>query len=349
MSLTNEQPAAPTLPGPPGAKRGGRTRIVLQLLGFLASIVLLGWCIHIAMAPKNAAKFATLWAAPIEQKALLLSLSVALLLLDGAKFWAVLRPVRKLRFWDVQAVNGIAAFATYAPFKLSVIVRFIIHNRRDKVPIFTIGAWMGAVGMILLGAVLPLVAVSLWRKRVDGMFFVTGLAGLVTTAATLCLIARYFAGSRGLARIQRLGAAFRLSIVQRLLASNPFAKAHAGFDMLADPPTIAAGYTLRVANLLVGAARFYVVARMLGTPIGIDTSILAACTFFIVGVASPSGSLGAREGATMGLAALVVIPGLEKGEFDPITIFVSMTEILIYFIGAVFGAGWLLATRAEAD
>lgn len=312
--------------------------IIIQVVGFVISMALLVWCIRLAIKPENVDKIGKLWEAPLGTKASLLALSALILFCDGAKFWVVLKPIKKLGFWHVQAVNGIAALLIYAPFKLSIIWRFIVHNRRDSMPVLTIGAWIGAVGIILLGVLTPLIAVSIWRQQIDWIFVVAGVAGLVVMYLLTLLGAMLFAGQRGLARLNAMASVFKLAIINRLFASHAFAKAHAGFDMLASPLTMGSGYLCRISNLLLGAARFYLVAQLLGTPITIDTAVIASCTYFLVGVLSPSGSLGAREGATTGLASLLAVPGMEHGAFAPIAIFVSVLEIITHLCSAILGS-----------
>lgn len=325
--------------------------IIIQVVGFAISMALLVWCIQLAFKPENIDKVGKLWEAPLSTKVSLLALSALILFFDGAKFWVVLKPVKKLGFWHVQAVNGIAALLIYAPFKLSIIWRFIVHNRRDGMPVLTIGAWVGAVAIILLGVLAPLVAVSIWRQQIDWIFIVAGVVGLVIMYLLTLLGAMLFAGERGLARLNTMASYLRLAIINRIFASNAFAKAHAGFDMLADPVTMGSGYLCRISNLLLGAARFYLVAKLLGTPITVDTAVIASCTYFLVGVVSPSGSLGAREGATTGLAALLAIPGMEHGAFAPIAIFVSVLEIITHLCSAILGSvvlrPWKLLTLTK--
>lgn len=299
---------------------------------------LLYWCVHNALRPENAAKLERLAIAPVHLVIGLLALSLLSLLLNGAKFWAVIRPIYPLRFWDVQAVNGIAGAASYAPAKLSIIARIIIHNRRDGVPILTIGAWMGSVAALLLAALVPLIGVAIWRKQVDILFVVVGVVGLVATGTVTVLLARIFAGVAGLARTQRIAA--RLPFVGRFTRTTAFAKLHVCFDMLADPATVALALSIRIFDLLVQAARFLVAANIVGLPITIDTAVIAACAFYVIGVVSPSGSLGARESGTTGLAALLAVPG-----FAPISLIVSGTEIIVNLTAALVGTLWLKPWR----
>jgi len=312
---------------------------------------LLYWCIHNALRPENAAKLERLKDAPPSLLVSLLGLSLLSLLLNGAKFWVVISPVHRLKFWDVQAVNGIAAVASYAPAKLSIVARALIHQRRDGVPLLTAGAWMVAVGLLLLGALVPLIAVSLWRKQIDMLFVVVGTIGLVVNWALIVSIARAFAGQAGLERVRRVTARLSLlgnrveSLTRRFTHSQVFGKLFACFDMLADARTVAAALAIRVLDLLVQAARFLVAAQIVGVTLTIDTAVIAACTFYLIGVLSPSGALGARESGTTGLASFLTIPGVTGGGFAPISLIVSGTEIIINITAAFIGLLWLKPWR----
>jgi hypothetical protein len=315
--------------------------MAVQIGGFVICMGLLWWCIDAALRPENEEKLARVFRAPPMEVALLLGLSVLSLLLNGATFWLVLHPVRALRFWDLQAVNATAAFVSYAPAKLSILYRIFVHTRKDHVPVLTIGAWLGAVAVILLGTLVPLIGAAVWRQQADAMFYVACGGGLLGMFALIVGGARVFAGSQGLARIQRLSRVIPLAMVERLMHSAAFARLHSAFDMLASPRVVGGGLLIRVADLLVQAGRFVVAAHILGVELRLDTAILAACTFYVIGVASPSGSLGARESATTGLAGLLAIPGLDHAAFLPIALTVSATEIVINATTALVGVLWI--------
>ena len=72
-------------------------------------------------------------------------------------------PVQRLRTLDVVAVNAIATLLNYLPFKLSVISRIVIHNRRDGVPLGKIVGWLAAVGVGGVISFGPVALVSLWH------------------------------------------------------------------------------------------------------------------------------------------------------------------------------------------
>src|SRR5690606_21428503 len=113
-------------------------------IGFLVGLALLGWCVSIALSPENREQLDRLADAGWRPIALLVVLSGLSLALNGAIFWLVLLPARRLRAADVIATNALATFLAYLPFKISLIVRALIHQRRDRVPLVLLGAWMSA-------------------------------------------------------------------------------------------------------------------------------------------------------------------------------------------------------------
>ncbi len=330
-------------PGEDDPIRPTPTRLALQAFFFLLSMGLLAWCISTALRPENADKIRNLWSAPPGLVACLFGLSALSLILNGAQFWTVIRPIKRLAFWDVQAVNGIAAFASYAPFKLSLIARAIIHSRRDGVPVITVGAWMGAVAVLLLGAVAPLLAVSLWRHAIDFYFVVFGILGVAVMAGLIVGFARIFAGEPGLTRVKAIAA--KVPLVDRLSHTQAYRKLHTGFDMLAPWRTVVVALAIRIVDLLVQAGRFLIAAQIVGMELTLDTALIAAIAFYVIGVASPSGSLGARESGTSGLAGILSIPGISAASFAPLTLIVSGTEILVNFTFGLMGTLWLKPWR----
>ncbi|MEI7657179.1 MAG: lysylphosphatidylglycerol synthase domain-containing protein [Phycisphaerae bacterium] len=334
-------------------ERSGRWRAPVQVLGFVACMALLWWCVRAALSPANRDQLSRLADASASDIALLLFLSGASVALNGLTFWLVLRPVRRLAPWHVQAVNATASMLSYAPAKLSLVYRAMVHTRRDGMPLLLVGAWLGATAVILLSTFLPLAGVAAWRGRADGAFWLVATVSLLAAFALLVASARLFAGERGLLRIRRLGSLVRLAMLDRMLASARFAKLHAAFDMLSSPTVVGLGLTIRVADLMLQAARFLVAARMLGSDVGFDAAVAAACTYYVIGVVSPSGSLGARESAATGLASLLASHGAHTGAFAPVALVVSASEAVIFLIAGLAGMAytqpWRLLVRGGAS
>jgi hypothetical protein len=315
---------------------------VIQIAAFGVGLTILILFIHKAFAPENREKLDALWQAPARDIISLMALSLLSLALNGATFWVTLFPVRPLRLIDVEAANALATFLAYLPLKLSAISRFVIHNRRDHVPIFTIGAWMGAVGVTLAGSLTPPIVASFWHKRVDSIFFLIMLGGMAIAYAVTLVIARTFAHAKGLARLHRLIDPLGIKLLNRGMRTTFFHNFHAGFAMLAHPWALLASMTFRAADLLVQSARFALAAKVVGVELDWEGAILIATTFFMTGVLSPAGNLGTREGAATIAAKL--LPGVAADGFYVVTLIVSASEMMT---NAVFGIAGLIYLRPD--
>ena len=319
-----------------------RWKMVAQVLAFGAGLGILFLFLHKALAPENREKLEALWKAPAQDIAWLMGLSVLSLALNGGAFWVTLLPVRRLKLVDVQAANAMATLLAYLPLKLSAISRFVIHNRRDGVPLFTIAAWMGAVGIVLVSSLGPPIGAAVWRGKIDGVFVAVMLGGMAVAYAIVLLVARSFAHAAGLARLHRITDRFNSRLLNKGMHSTFFHNFHAGFAMLAHPGTLAASMVFRTTDLLIQATRFWLAARVVGVELAWEGAILIATTFFLTGVLSPAGTLGTREGAATVAAKL--LPGVSGDGFYVVTLVVSASEMLT---NAVFGTSGLVYLRPD--
>jgi hypothetical protein len=319
-----------------------RWRMVVQVLAFAAGLTILALFVHKALAPENRAKLDALWRAPLRDVAALFGLSMLSLGLNGAAFWITVLPVRRLRFIDVQATNAMATLLAYLPLKLSAVSRFVIHNRRDHVPIFTIAAWMGAVGIVLVASLGPPIGAAVWRGQIDPVALAVIAGGMALTYSVTLVVARTFAHAKGLGRLHRITDPLNIKVLNKGMHSTFFHNFHAGFAMLAHPWTLLGSMTLRTADLLVQAARFWLAARVVGVELSWEAAILIATTFFLTGVISPAGTLGTREGAATVAAKL--LPGVDGDGFYVVTLVVSASEMLA---NAVFGTAGLVYLRPD--
>ena len=320
--------------------------IVVQIVGFGIGIVLLGWAVRVAMRDENREQLSKLSEATAGELMLLLVLAALSVGFNGIIFWVVINPIRRLRATDVIAVNAIATFLAYLPFKLSVVARFVIHNRRDKLPLLTIGAWIIAEAILIVAALTPMAIASFWLQEVNTLWWVVSLVGVLVGTLVGSALARQLAGDVGIARMSRLG------ISERLSASNAFTRIHSGFEMLGDPRSTLVANAFRVTDILTFALRFYIAARVLDLPISTQDALLLGSTYFLIGAASPSGMLGTREAGTIGVAELVGISShafteTETGQI-PIAatvLFVTAVEAVVNLGCAGFGIAWLKARK----
>jgi hypothetical protein len=315
-------------------------RLVIQVLLFLVGLALLAWCIRTALRPENQEHIDRLRNAPLDLVLALVGLSITTLFLNACTFWTAIRPIRAVPFWDIQATNAAAALGNYAPAKLGAVLRFIVHNRRNHVPLMTITAWIGAVSITMTAALFPLIAAGMWRKAFDWQFLAALLAGLLFTYSTTLVLARTFAHAKGLARLHAMTRPLRFKLLDRFMHSAAFHNLHAGLAMLAHPVSLGAGIVLRVADLLVQAVRFMVAARLLGLELGFEGALIVSGAYFLVTVFSPAGSLGIREWVT----AQIALFGISNQTMTVMALTVTMSEMLVY---VVFGSIGLLYVRPD--
>jgi hypothetical protein len=329
-----EAPAAPT-----STRR--IVRAIIQLSGFAIGLALLGWCIREAL--KNQTQLKSLYEAPRGLVASLLALTALSVILNGLVFWVLLRPVRQLRPADVVAVNALATFLNYLPFKLSVISRILIHNRRDGLPIFVVGAWLVAMGAVLVAGLGPLMlATAITGHLTAGWFAIAG-SSLIVVVTTMILIARAFSGTPGMDRLFTIVDALHVGPFSSLIRAGFVRDLHAGLTMLAAPGPVIATIALRLGDTLVQAARFAVAAEIVGKQISLDEALLFSIAYFAIGVLSPVGMLGFRESGTAGAASLVGIA--DPAGFVVIPLVVGAAEAVVNLGGAGLAIAWLRPAR----
>lgn len=325
--------------------RRGPLSVVLQLAGFAAGLALLAWCVREALRPENRDKLERLGDASPAQIVGLLALSLASLAVNGLSFRSLLFPVHRLKVMDILAVNSLCTWLNYLPFKLGAITRVLIHNRRDAVPVFTIGAWFLALALVMLSVCGPLIVVSLLRPRVDATWISLSLLGVVVAAMALHLLARFATGDAGRARATSLLSTLTLGLSARPFAQTPVRHAIAGADMLASPPAFSATLAWRAIDLSLQAVRFMLAASVIGHSLSADRALLAALAFFLIGVFSPAGMLGTREGGTAWLLPLVATSGEDTSWFAAAVLIVGAAELITNTACATLGLIYLRPDR----
>jgi hypothetical protein len=181
-----------------------------------------------------------------------------------------------------------------------------------------------------------------WREQIDAKTLALIVGGMALTYTVTLVVARTFAHAKGLARLHKITDPLNIKILNKGMHSTFFHNFHAGFAMLAHPWTLLLSMTIRTADLLVQAARFWLAAKDVGVELGWEAAILIATTFFLTGVISPAGTLGTREGAATVAAKL--LPGVNADGFYVVTLVVSASEMLA---NAVFGTAGLVYLRPD--
>lgn len=262
--------SAPAPEGDAPPRLGGR-RLAIQLVGFAVGIALLVWCVREAAAEGGWEK---LRAAPPMLLVAMLLCSLGSAVVNGTTFWITVRPIKPLRWGELQLVNLAANMLNFAPVRLGAIGRVWWHYRIDGLSILQIGGWFAFIGYVLvLGLASCFVATAAhpvidlwWILLVVGQMVVGGLC--VRFLAGTPLLARH---GRGLER------------------------------MVASPAALWGAAGLRLVDLAMYATRMAIAAKILG--IDLPLAHLAILGFVALAASlSPVGRLGIRE-ACVALAA----------------------------------------------
>jgi hypothetical protein len=320
-------------------------RAIVPIVGFALSLGAMVWAVRGALSQENREQLDHLRDASPAQLIAMMGLAAISVAFNGLIFWAVIRPVHRIRATDVISTNAIATFLAYLPFKLSVIARVAIHNRRDGVPLLTIGAWFASVGVLMLLTLGPIALVSILLKDINILWWTLMLLGILLSTLLGSWIARFFAGERGLDRLRRL------PIPEKLIDSEPGTKVRSGFDMVGDQRAASVANLFRLLDVLAFGGRFMIAAAILQLPIPAGDAFLLGGTYFVIGVLSPFGQVGVREAGTIGFASIVGISAAAAGDdaaSSPVTVmvvFVTAVEGAVNLVCAGFGVAWLRAGK----
>lgn len=306
-------------PAPPAGRRS-----VLQLLGFVLGLCILGWVIWSVTRDQNRLQeIKRLADAPLWQYALALGLSGLTVALSGLVFSAMSLGI------DAQhrpgalrcvGVNSVCSLLSYLPMKISLIFRLFFHRRMDGMDWLTIAAWMASVAAIILISLTPPFLATWLVKELDLRWWSIALGGILFAGFSVPIVASFFSGSAGLTRIESLLRTLiigRVGFVARTLRAAWFGKLHAGLIPLSSRRAVWLGLTLRCADVAAQAGRFYLVSRMVGAPLSAEQCVLAGAVYFFIQAASPAGVAGPREGgliAILGQDAAAVVLAVSAAE-----------------------------------
>lgn len=317
-------------------------RRLLQGIGFLVGIGLLVWCVSVALSEKNREQFDRLMDASAWQVAVLLGCSAATMILNGLIFWSLLWPVKRTGVLYMSAVNGLATLVSYAPFKIALALRVLIHQRVDRVPILTIGAWFAAIAVVTVAVVGPAIGASFAFEGGTLWWWLAWIGGSAVCTALSISLASAFSGEAGWDKLKNLLTGVGLGAIVRWLGTEHGLKIHAGVDMIAHRRATSAAGALRVADILVQAVRIRIAAEILGVELGWGSSMVIASTYFLIGILSPIGMLGTREAGSAGMAALAGVSGPAGAESVLlVSLLVSASEAIVNLAGGGLGAGYL--------
>ncbi len=329
----------------------GLAKAIVQLVGFGACIALFWWVIRGVLAPQSREQLAHLAEAPAWKVAALLALGFATTFINGAIFQVTIRPVRRLRTLDIQSVNAIASLLAPLPFKIGLLFRVFMHNRRDRIPLLAIVAWFGAIVVTMAAAMLPPLGAAASRGTINWVWAVTVLGGVLGTTLAVIVISQVCRDGSGWARVERFVRALPLprSIKGTPDGSRPgvLPRIHEGLRMLSHPGTVGAAVALRLADAGVHTARFMLAASILGVGLPPGKAVIAGVSYFLIGAAAPTGQLGAREAGSAWLLGRL-LPGVDLAQFKLVALLVSATEMSVLLVMAMAGAAYLRPWRLLA-
>ena len=189
----------------------------------MVGAALLAWIIQQAIAKGD-------WSKVLEAPAWLLVALVGATLVsaiaNGAAFWITIRPVKKLRFWDLQALNLVASMLNYAPVRVGAISRFLYHMRVDQMRLFQIVAWFVAIMCMFGVGLAAVVGATIICPQLNALWFillVVGTVGLGFILRGLAATSFVMHHGRGAGPILRNHRAMWGGIILRLIDLGAFA------------------------------------------------------------------------------------------------------------------------------
>lgn len=339
----------PTTVGEPqtsGPERSGAWRVASRVAAVLLSVGLLGGTLWFALGNEaNRDAIGRLADASQSQVLGLVGLSVLAIVLNGLIFWLLILPVKQIGLVGTIATNAIATFLASVPFKLSVMARVAIHVRRDGVPLAYVGPWFAAIAASLAGSIGPLVVAAYFQRDAINARWVGIAGGLVLASwGAMVLLARSLGNGRGIGWLRAIGRKQPIQAVEDLVHTPFVTKLDEGLGMLCDPVTVGMVLVIRLLDLMGVAGRFLIAASVIGIEMTFADAFIYAITYFVIGVVSPTGSLGAREGGTALVAVLLADEDAQR-VLAVVPIVVGGAELLVNAACAGLGVVYVRPDR----
>ena len=310
-------------------------RMAAQAVGFAVGIALVAWvvkgAIDSANDPSRAGILESVRAAWESRPWLVAGIAlttVLSLVIDGALFWLILLPVRRLGFMEIQWLTFVTATSNFFPVRLGIPVRYAYAMLANRMGFLEATAWFVALTLVILVSLGAVVAA-------------TAAVPVPGVAWALLVLVVLAAGGWILQRAAGLG-----PVRARMGEWTP---------MLTTPRTYWAGALLRVAEVLLWVVRMWCAAEILGLG-------LSFATVTVLGVASiavmlnPVGRIGFREATTVVVANWMAGGGLDVAHadagFKQLALLESLgemaTTIPMGIVAAPFLARWYRRRRREA-
>jgi hypothetical protein len=298
-------------------------RLIIQAIGAAIGITLLWWALHLARSGDNAQAIERLKEAPPAKVAVMLGLSALSLILNGVMFWLTLLPLKRIPAGETVAANCIATNLSILPFKLSLIVRSLVHIRKHGVSWKQMAAWYAAFGGLTLGTMAIVASLMYWWAR----------KGKGIDLTLLVLIALGLAAFMG---VVHLGGRM-IPLVAK--AFPKLGMLSLGAEKIAMTPGVVAGHIgLRVLDLLTYGLRFWIAASIVGLDLKFAQAIQVGSINMTLRAVAPAGTLGFTEAGTAALGSLM---GLEPDTLALLALMYTAGEFMASLPLAIAAWIWL--------
>lgn len=288
----------------------GRKALV-QGVGFALGLALVAWvllgALRAADDPSRAGILQSLRQAWSDRPLLVLGLAATTLgslIIDGALFWLVLLPVRRLGFMEIQWLTFVAALSNFFPVRLGVPMRYAYHMRANRMTFWQATAWFVAVTLVILAALGAVIVGTVVESHPDWLWCVTVLAALAVAGLALRWVVT-------------LG-----PIRTRL---------HGWERMLTTPRTYWSGALIRVVEIGLWIVRMWCAAEILNLGLSFATVTILGVAAITV-MLNPLGRLGFREATTVLVAGWLAGKGADlahlDGGFKQLALLESLGEML---------------------
>lgn len=298
-------------------------RLIIQAIGAAIGLALLWWALHLAFSGDDAQAIEKLKSASPAKVAAMLGLSALSLILNGVMFWLTLLPLKRIPAGETVAANCIATNLSILPFKLSLIVRSLVHIRKHGVSWKQMGAWYAAFAGLTLGTVLTVGFLVYWWAR-KGKGIDLALVGLITLALV------------GFMGVVHLGG----RIIPMVAKAFPrLAMLSLGAEKIAlSPGVVAAHVGLRILDLITYGLRFWIAASVAGIDLTPAQGFQVGCTNMLLRAVAPAGTLGFTEAGTAAAGSLM---GLEPDTLALLALMCTAGEFMASLPLAIAAWIWL--------
>lgn len=307
----------------------------VQIVGFCVGAALLVWALSLAGSGQNQEALAKLRGLPASTLASLVALTLASLAINGLMFWVTALPLRtaevRLPLGETLATNCIATFLSLLPFKLGLLVRSLIHVRKHGMSVGVLLGWFAAFGVLTACTALLAGAVAIARGKVDSVWLVSVLAGLVV----LALLAKVLAPVVFARAKQLEGFAAGKGAGTSAVAISLARLAMPAASIFAKPGVCLAHAGLRLLDFATFAARFALLASALGVALSNEHAMLLGSSFLLLNASAPAGTLGFADMGVAGAGTLVGLPTQQIVLLSLVT-----TALQTAVAGAISAVAW---------